>query len=155
MMKKRILLIVLLLSCSEKEMTLDEEMAADICDEINGYESWPPPENFTGIQESNSVHGNYVQIWPNEISSEFFRDTTTGEIMPSGSIIIKEAYTDEQGENKTGITVMKKIIDYHPVNSDWFWVSYKPDGSLAGKNGAEESCYSCHHSGKDYVLFNR
>ena len=75
--------------------------------------------------------------------------------MPSGSIIIKEAYTDEQGENKTGITVMKKIIDYDPMNNDWFWVSYKPDGSLAGKNGAEESCYSCHHSGKDYVLFNR
>ena len=109
MMKKGILLIVLLLSCSEKEMTLDEEMAVDLWDEINGYETWTSPENFTGIQESNSVHGNYVQIWLNEISSEFFRDTTTGEIMPSGSIVIKEAYTDEQGKNNTGITVMKKI----------------------------------------------
>ena len=54
-----------MLSCSEKEMTLDEEMAADIWGEINGYESWPPPENFTRTQESNSVHGNYVQIWLN------------------------------------------------------------------------------------------
>ena len=52
-------------------MTLDEKMAVGVWDEINGYESWTQPGNFSGIQESNSVHGNYVQIWLNEISSEF------------------------------------------------------------------------------------
>ena len=135
-------------------MTLDEKIAVDVWDEINGYESWTQPENFSGIQESNSVHGNYVQIWLNEISSEFLHDTTAGEIMPSGSIIIKEAYSNILGENTTGITVMKKITDYDPTHNDWFWVSYKSNGSLAGKNGAEEFCYSWHHSGKDYVLFN-
>ena len=91
---------------------------------------WTQPGNFSGIQESNSVHGNYVQIWLNEISSEFLHDTTAGMIMPSGSIIIKEAYSDILGENTTGITVMKKITDYDPTHNDWFWVSY---GSLAGK----------------------
>ena len=50
-------------------MTLDEEIAVGVWDEINGYESWTQPGNFSGIQESNSVHGNYVQIWLNEISS--------------------------------------------------------------------------------------
>ena len=40
MIKKKILLFVLLLSCSEKEMTLDEKMAVGVWDEINGYESW-------------------------------------------------------------------------------------------------------------------
>ena len=152
MIKKKILL--LFFSCSEKEMTLDEEIAVGVWDEINGYESWTQPGNFSGIQESNSVHGNYVQIWLNEIYSEFLHDTTAGMIMPSGSIIIKEAYSDILGENTTGITVMKKITDYDPTHNDWFWVSYKFNGSLAGKNGAEEFCYSCHHSGKDYVLFN-
>ncbi len=135
-------------------MTLDEEIAVGVWDEINGYESWTQPEIFSGIQESNSVHGNYVQIWLNEISSEFLHDTTAGEIMPSGSIIIKEAYSNILGENTTGITVMKKITDYDPTHNDWFWVNYKFNGSLAGKNGAEEFCYSCQHSGKDYVLFN-
>ena len=108
MIKKKILLFVLLLSCSEKEMTLDEKMAVGVWDEINGYKSWTQPGSFSGIQGSNSVHGNYVQIWLNEISSEFFHDTTAGEIMPSGSIIIKETYSDILGENTTGITVMKK-----------------------------------------------
>ena len=114
-------------------MTLDEEIAVGVWDEINGYESWTQPGNFSGIQESNSVHGNYVQIWLNEISSEFLHDTTAGEIMPSGSIIIKEAYSNILGENTTGITVMKKITDYDPTHNDWFWVSYKFNGSLAGK----------------------
>ena len=108
MIKKKILLFVLLLSCSEKEMTLDEKMAVGVWDEINGYKSWTQPGNFSGIQGSNSIHGNYVQIWLNEISSEFFHDTTAGEKMPSGSIIIKKTYSDILGENTTGITVMKK-----------------------------------------------
>ncbi len=67
MIKKKILLL-LFFSCSEKEMTLDEEIAVGVWDEINGYESWTQPGNFSGIQESNSAHGNYVQIWLNEIS---------------------------------------------------------------------------------------
>ena len=78
-------------------MTPDEEMAVGVWDEINGYESWSQPGNFSGIQESNSVHGNYVQIWLNEISSEFLHDTAAGEIMPSGSIIIKKAYATYRG----------------------------------------------------------
>ena len=45
-MKKGILLIVLLLSCSEKEMILDEEMALDIWGEINGYEPLDPARKF-------------------------------------------------------------------------------------------------------------
>ena len=28
---------------------------------------------------------------------------------------------------------MKKITDYDPTYNDWFWVSYKFNGSLAGK----------------------
>ena len=39
-MKKTILLFVLLLSCSDKEMTLDEEMEVEIWNQINGYKSW-------------------------------------------------------------------------------------------------------------------
>ena len=154
-MGKIIFLFILMISCSEKELNPDEEMAIEIWDEIKGYESWNQPENFSGIQESNTVHGNFVQIWLNGMSSEFFSDSTNeNELMMGGSIIVKESYNDSQGEDKTGITVMKKIIDYDPLNNNWFWINYKPDGTLGGKNGAEQSCYNCHQSGKDYVLFS-
>jgi len=33
------------------------------------------------------------------------------------------------------------------------WANYNDGGELAGKNGKESSCYNCHISGKDYLLF--
>ena len=64
------------------------------------------------------------------------------------------------------ITVMAKREDgYDPENGDWFWVKYKPDGSLhtnakgmklAGKvaKGMDKGCIFCHQSasGNDLVF---
>jgi hypothetical protein len=64
------------------------------------------------------------------------------------------------------ITVMAKREDgYDPENGDWFWVKYKPDGSLhtnakgmklAGRvaKGMDKGCIACHQSasGNDLVF---
>ena len=66
------------------------------------------------------------------------------------------------------ITVMAKREDgYDPENGDWFWVKYKPDGSLhtnakgmklAGKvaKGMDKGCIFCHQSasGNDLVFIH-
>ena len=66
------------------------------------------------------------------------------------------------------ITVMAKREDgYDPENGDWFWVKYKPDGSLhtnakgmklAGKvaKGTDKGCIFCHQSasGNDLVFIH-
>ncbi|MBT8436269.1 MAG: cytochrome P460 family protein, partial [Gammaproteobacteria bacterium] len=63
------------------------------------------------------------------------------------------------------ITVMLKRPGYDPENRDWFWVRYRPDGSidsnpegvmLAGKvaKGEAEGCIACHAAapGDDMVF---
>ena len=66
------------------------------------------------------------------------------------------------------ITVMAKREDgYDPENGDWFWVKYKPDGSLhtnakgmklAGRvaKGMDKGCIFCHQSasGNDLVFIH-
>ena len=65
------------------------------------------------------------------------------------------------------VTVMFKRKGYDPDNKDWFWVKYKPDGSLhanpkgmllAGRvaKGAKKGCIACHKdaAGGDFLFNN-
>ncbi len=74
------------------------------------------------------------------------------------------------GQNRAAflkaVTVMaKREAGYDPENGDWFWVKYKPDGSLhtnakgmklAGRvaKGMDKGCIACHQSasGNDLVF---
>ena len=73
--------------------------------------------------------------------------------LPLGSILVKEGYSDSEGQSLNKVTIMKKINGYDPNHNNWFWANYNSSGELAGNNGAESMCYNCHASGKDYILF--
>ena len=45
----------------------------------------------------------------NDIVKEFFNVEIPDSLLPNGSIIVKEGYSDEGGANMNKITVMKKI----------------------------------------------
>ena len=55
-----------LLACADesKDTAISEEDAA-LWDEISGYEGWQQLENWTGVNESDSVHGVAIQTWYN------------------------------------------------------------------------------------------
>ena len=99
-MKIIILIItILFFGCSEDVLTDDQKLAHEIWDEIQGYKSWDQNPEFTGIQLTNgSPHGEYVQIWINGAVSEFFEDTSASDLLPDGSLIVKEGYSDENGQ---------------------------------------------------------
>jgi hypothetical protein len=95
-------------------------------------------------------------------------DTIEGQIAVEGklhTIIVKRNYGGEGGsiatvandpaKYLTAVTVMLKRPGYDPETKDWFWVKYKPDGSLdtnpagmmlAGKvaKGEPQGCIACH-----------
>lgn len=97
----------------------------------------------------------------------------------TGKVMVKKNYRGEgdaeELEHKVlanrlkylaSVTVMfKRKAGYDPENHDWFWVKYKPDGSLvknpkgmkmAGRvaKGMSQGCIACHKgaSGGDYVF---
>ena len=150
-----LILTILFFGCSEDVLTNDQKLANEIWDEIQGYETWVQDSTFAEIQSGNSPHGDYVQIWLNETVANFFKnpDTLENVILPVGSILVKEGYSDSEGQSLNKITIMKKIDGYDPDHNNWFWANYNEGGELAGKHGIESSCYNCHISGNDYLLF--
>ena len=105
-------------------------------------------------------------------------DTIDGEVTVgdnTGVLIVKRNYggpgvskgavSNAPQDYLKAITIMYKRNGYDPDNKDWFWVKYKPDGSLHvnGKNmplagqiakGMPTGCLSCHvaASGGDLVF---
>ena len=95
----------------------------------------------------------------------------------TGEVIIKRNYggegvsTSKVANNPDkylkAVTVMYRRAGYDPDNQNWFWVKYKPDGSLhtnpkdmkpAGRvaKGMDKGCIACHSAapGGDYVFNN-
>lgn len=85
-----------------------------------------------------------------------------------GNGITRSKVVNDPGTYLAAITVMfKREKDYDSDNQDWFWVKYKPDGSLhanpkgvllAGRiaKGMGAGCIACHidADGEDYLFNN-
>ncbi len=107
---------------------------------IEGYDSWPQP--VAGIAASSAGHGAFVENWLNDTANATVAAQAGGD-MPDGAILIKQGYSDEAGTDKANLTVMWK------TGGDWFWVAFKPDGSVATEGFTADMgapCVSCHEA---------
>lgn len=128
-----------LTACASLGTPEDEAHVHGLWERMQGYESWGQVEGWDGVFFSaDRTHGDYVQIWANDIALSDL------ENLPEGSIIVKEGYNDENGESLRAITVMeRREAGYDPENGDWFWGRYAKDESPtnAGRVGF---CADCH-----------
>jgi hypothetical protein len=128
------------------------------------------------VGENRTMSAPYTGQHPHgAILDAIDREVTVGG--ETGTVIIKRNYGGE-GVSKSAVwndpdqflnavTVMYQREGYDPDNNDWFWVKYKPDGSLltnpkgmalAGKiaKGMDKGCIACHSAapGGDMVFGN-
>ncbi len=85
-----------------------------------------------------------------------------------GEGVSKESVSNDPDKYLKAVTVMFKRKGYDPDNQDWFWVKYKPDGSLhtnpkgmslagrVAKIKPPKGCIACHAAapGGDYVFIH-
>lgn len=125
--------------------------------EKNDYKQWPLWPGEEGIREGESDrHGKFVRIFMNELVAD---DTSS---LPDGSIIVKENFGAQSEDALGAITIMYRDTGYDPEHYDWFWIKYKPDGSLdqtpEGMSivGRVPGCIQCHQAadGDDFVFAN-
>jgi len=111
--------------------------------------------------EGQHPHGAVLETLYGEVTV----DGHTGELIVKrnyGGEGITNAKVANNREKYLGaVTVMfKRESGYDPANNDWFWVKYKPDGSLATNpkgmklagrvaKGADKGCIACHSSQED------
>lgn len=123
------------------------------------YRNWAPAPGGTGdFQQSQAPHGAFVKLYLNRTAAAH------PDELPSGSIIVKENFGPDR-EKLMAVTVMYRNDGYNPEGGDWYWVKYRPDGTvdqmdspkgrmqLAGKL---KGCIDCHGGadGKDFSFIN-
>jgi hypothetical protein len=110
------------------------------------------------LQKGKSPHGDFTRSYLNKTAA------SAPDKPPEGAIIVTENYAGDQ-KTLTDITVMYRSKGSDPKHNDWYWLKYRPDGSIArtsekeGKKaiaGKVESCIDCHSraGGADYVYSN-
>lgn len=134
-------------ACASLGTPEDQAHVEELWTSIEGYQEWPQFDGFEGITFGDTVHGDWVQVWVNDVGA------ADPQGLPYGTIVVKEGYDDEAGTKKRNITVMERIEGYDPENGDWFYAQYNKKGTpgAAGKVGF---CIDCHDDVPDYIFFN-
>lgn len=153
-MKKLLLLSLPLfaLTACDKDETVDssggevseEDLAAELWGEIDGWESWDDAEGWPALSISDDgTHGDFVTIKVNSVEAGGGGD---------GAIIVKKGYDDSEGTSeKAGVTVMWKTDQYESA-SGWFWAKFDDEGN-ASPVGDPDGCTGCHSQSDDYQTY--
>jgi hypothetical protein len=122
----------------------EDELAAELWGEIDGWESWDAAEGWPALSISDDgTHGAFVTIVVNSVEAGGGGD---------GALIVKKGFDDAEGTTaKDGVTVMWKT-DQYESESGWFWAKYSDDGTVA-LAGNPDGCTDCHSGGDDYQTY--
>ena len=136
----------------------------------NNYKNWAPgPGQSAGFYKGQNPHGELVKTYMNRTAAG-----TVGNLSV-GSVVILENYDSDQ--TLATISVMYRTTGFNPEGNDWYWIEYKPDGSVKNSRSSYEygeqnvrqtsnrltktmgkatQCMQCHRSagGSDFVFSN-
>jgi hypothetical protein len=119
------------------------------------YREWAPVYGTSGdAYAGQSPHGAMLKMYLSRRAAGLPNE------LPTGSVIVKENYGPD-GKTLMAITTMYRARNYDSSGTRWYWTKYKPDGSVATKDGKRlagtvQGCIDCHADadGGDYAFFN-
>lgn len=131
-----------------KPPTIDE-FATSFWQFINNpkapYRLWASsaPAAVEGVE---SPHGAKGKVYFNDLAAKNLK------LPPDGAIVIREDY-EADGNKLRGFSIMYRETSATPNKTDWYWIGYQPNGTLAKTTVGEESkpiigqaasCIACH-----------
>lgn len=119
---------------------LDEVEAADYRSSFARAPGYEMP-----LAPSDGPHGTHVDIYVDATVSEALVAEPAPTAWPDGSIIVKDAWNDEQGEDLRFIALMEKRGDV------WYWAEFNGDREVVVAGLDTGRCTGCHDSGMDQV----
>lgn len=137
----RILLAVVALAACRNQ---DEAGAEALWDEVHDADyqaTWARAPGFPGRTPSSASHGDFVDIYINDVLVEALASGEKLTAWPEGSVIVKDGFT---GEHPRLVAIMEKR------EGGWFWAEYEPTGEV-DFSGEPRVCTKCHDAGADYV----
>lgn len=119
------------------------------------YRNWAP---FPGANPGDLLlrhpHGTHQETYVNRVAA------ADPEGLPPGAIIVQENFQKDQ-RKLVDVTVMCRLTGFDPEHGDWYWVKFRPDGTVVRDgetrlSGKVVSCIECHGraAGGDFVFSN-
>jgi hypothetical protein len=116
--------------------------------------------------KGQAPHGAILETITSEVTVGGHKGKVIVKRNYGGKDLTMDAVKADRAKHLKAVTVMfKREAGYDKDNNDWFWVKYKPDGSLhtnpkgmmlAGRvmKGKDKGCIACHSAVKsnDYVF---
>jgi len=154
-MKHYLILVLLLLvalcsyAAATQHMSEDSLPAATGKDVVTylgqtNYQSWQLWPGKGKLYRGRHPHGAFLTTYVSKGAYQAI-EGKSGRIPPQ-EFIVKENYTPEK--QLDAITVMYRQSGYNVDGGDWFWLKYKPDGSILAE-GKVGGCIGCHAAVKD------
>lgn len=143
----------------------DVAFAKQLWKAMDGYKHW---KLDTGVYKGQSPHGKYVRLYSTwvKVDDRSF-PIIVKENYGGRGVSVKAVKKDRKAWLKAITIMLQREEGYDKDNQNWFWVKYKPDGSieknpmgmqLAGRvaKGMPKGCISCHSQagGGDYLFSN-
>jgi hypothetical protein len=124
----------------------DRDLLARIRED--GYRQWmrAPQWETALLPAAGGPHGAYLDMFVNDAMQAAIDAGDPIDAWPEGSIVVKDAYADEEGSDLRFIAAMEK------EDGAWFWAEYHDDGEVAFAGVEEPTCTGCHDAGADGVL---
>ncbi len=120
-----------------------------LLDEVDGYRGWAraPGDYEVPLVPSQGVHGGFVDIYVNDVVADaLLSEEDTLSAWPTGSIIVKDGFSDAEGTSLSLIAIMEKRA------GGWYWEEYTADDlETPIFSGAPDICVDCHSAGSDSV----
>lgn len=147
-MKRRLFLVSLLLIAltaysaaalaSAKLPAADGKEVVAYLNQVNylGWQLWPGKAK---LYEGRHPHGAFLTTYVSKGAYQAI--VGKAGIIPAGEFVVKENYTPEK--QLDAITVMYRQTGYNADGGDWFWLKYKPDGTVLAE-GKVGGCIGCH-----------
>lgn len=128
--------------CGGEETFEPQQETRQHLDDMEGWENWTQISDGPFVSGS---HGDFAVTYGNDVATQAFNGAEGSEdfSFPEGSIFIKEARVEEDGEAKA-LDTMIKLSDQQ---GDWYWLKSTPDRERIVNDwqGTDVSiCVDCH-----------
>lgn len=132
------------------------------------YRKWGTPGKMRNRGEQLGLDGieRQMSMAHHQVGQTYLNGVANrnSQRLPLTSVLAREAYAAD-GQTIENIAVMYRAKGADPKTGNWYWIMYRPDGSLArtpreqGNReiaGRVQICIDCHRraGGNDYVFLN-
>jgi hypothetical protein len=142
------LLVFALVGCADEEPTSPEADAIRDRLEAQDYRQTyarAPGWEMPRAPAAGGPHGDFVDIYVNEVVQAALDAGEALDRWPDGSVIVKDGW-EEDAQTLLFLAFMERRPE------GWFWGEYRGDGSLVAGGIDDPKCGPCHSAAPDSVF---